>query len=153
MSGKPICLVLARIIAVAAAMSASGAVASTPNASAAPPAPTAIQATVTMPNPIFGGVWGATGAVNDSGTFVRTGLNLTGSFFLSPVVAAFQTEIAFTGEQGTLKLRVENSFMSNGATGVWEVESGTGAYQGLTGHGTLEFDFPSSITFTGVIGG
>jgi hypothetical protein len=141
--------VLITAAAVAMAVSLAGVAAST--ASAAPPAAISIDATVTIPNPIFGGVWQASGAIDDSGTFVRTDVNLSGSFFNSPAVSAFQAEFAFSGSDGTLTLRLEVSFMATGLTGVWQVTSGTGAYDRASGHGTSEFVFPNSLLLTGVI--
>jgi hypothetical protein len=123
-----------------------------PTASAAPPAPVSIQATVTIPNPVFGGVWTLSGAIEDSGSFVRTDLNLTGSFGKpQAAVSAFQAVFVFSGAQGTLTLRLELSFKETGLTGVWQVVSGTGAYERASGHGTSEFVFPSSLSLTGVL--
>jgi Protein of unknown function (DUF3224) len=147
LSGKKLLAPIAAVIALALA---GGFSAST--ASAASPASVAIQATVTIPNPIFGGVWQASGAINDSGTFVRTDLNLTGSLANSPVVGALQVLIAFSGSQGTFTVMDELLFTTSGLTGNWQVMSGTGAYDGMSGHGTSNFDFATStIYFTGVI--
>lgn len=140
---------LALIAMVVGASTLVGVSAST--ASAAPPAQVSIQATVTIPNPVFSGVWQASGAIDDSGTFVRTDVNLTGSFFNSPTVSAFQAKFLFSGTKGTLTLRLEVSFMASGLTGVWQIASGTGAYANASGHGTSEFVFPSSLFLTGVI--
>lgn len=135
---------------VTLALSLTGGFAST--ASAAPPAVVSIQATVTIPNPVFGGVWNSSGAIDDSGSFVRTDLNLTGSFGNPQAAAsAFQAVFLFSGSEGTLTVREELSFMATGLTGVWQIASGTGAYEGVSGHGTSEFVFPNSLTLTGVV--
>ena len=122
-----------------------------PSASAAPPAPVTLEATVTIPNPVFGGVWQASGAIDDSGTFVRTDVNLTGAFFNSPAVSAFQAVFVFSGTRGTLALRLQLSFTASGLTGVWEIASGTGAYERASGHGTSLFTFPNSLSLQGVV--
>ena len=41
--------------------------------------------------------------------------------------------------------------MATGLTGVWQVASGTGAYERVSGHGTSEFVFPNSLTIAGVL--
>lgn len=147
LAGRTIRVLAAALVALIAL---GGASAST--ATAAAPAPVSIQATVTIPNPIFGGDWQASGAINDSGTFVRTDLNLTGAVAHSPVVSALQVVIALSGSQGTFTLRDELLFSSRGPNGTWQIVSGTGAYEGMSGHGTSEFHFAtSSITFSGVI--
>ena len=120
-------------------------------ASAAPPAPVTLEATVTIPNPVFGGVWQASGGIDDSGTFARTDVNLTGSFFNSPAVSAFQAVFVFSGTEGTLTLRLQLSFTASGLTGVWEIASGTGAYDRASGHGTSVFTFPNSLSLRGVV--
>jgi hypothetical protein len=48
-------------------------------------------------------------------------------------------------------VNVQNSFSSAGLTGVWEIQSGTGAYEGISGHGTDVFVYPASLTLTGLI--
>ena len=83
---------------------------------------------------------------------MRTDLNFTGSFGNPHVAAsAFQAEFLFSGSEGTLTVRVEPSFMATGLTGVWQVASGTGAYERVSGHGTSEFVFPNSLTIAGVL--
>ena len=122
------------------------------NASAAPPAPVTLEATVTIPNPVFGGVWQATGAIEDSGTFVRTDVNLSGSFGNPNAAAsAFQAVFLFSGSEGTLTVRLQVSFTASGLTGVWEIASGTGVYDRASGHGTSLFTFPNSLSLQGVV--
>jgi Protein of unknown function (DUF3224) len=118
-------------------------------ASAAPPVPVAIQATVTNG---FSGVWQGSGAISDSGTFDRTGVQLTGSFFNSPAAEAFQAPFEFSGSRGTFTLQDELVADATGVKGNWQVVSGTGAYDGMSGHGTSSFDFSTStVNFTGLI--
>jgi hypothetical protein len=146
----------ARTIAVAI-VTAMSLAAFSPATAQAPPAAVTIQATVTQFFPTFSGFWQASGAINDSGTFLRTELHTTGSLASSPVVGAFQAEALFTGSKGTFTLREEllgtifqPSDPRSGLTGQWQIASGTGAYGNLSGHGTLEFVFPM-ILYSGVI--
>ena len=139
---------LIALLAVTAAASATAGSVST--ATAAPPAPVSIQATVTQED--FSGVWQASGALSDSGTFARTDAHLTGSVLNSPTVGAVQATFLVSGSQGTFTLRDELVASSDGVNGNWQVVSGTGAYEGMSGHGTSSFDFSSStVNFTGVI--
>jgi hypothetical protein len=138
---------LIALLAVAAAAASTGTSAST--ASAASPAPVSIQATVTQG---FSGLWQASGAISDSGSFERTDAHLTGSFFNSPTVGAFQATFAFSGSQGTFTLRDELVGSADGVNGNWQIVSGTGGYDGMSGHGTSSFDFSTStVNFSGVI--
>jgi hypothetical protein len=122
-----------------------------PTASAAPPVDVSINATVTQFAPTFQGDWQASGAISDSGSFVEPFARFTGSTEHSPVVAAFQAVLVFSGSQGTLAVRQQLTFTAAASNGVWEVASGTGAYERASGHGTFEFVFPDNLTFTGVI--
>jgi hypothetical protein len=138
------------IASTATAMIASPAAFAASTASAAAPVPVSIQATVTQFFPTFSGVWTASGAINDSGTFVRTDLNSTGSLEHSPVVGALQVQIVFTSSQGTITVRDELLGTATSLTGNWQIASGTGAYLGINGHGVSEF-VPPTIVFTGVM--
>jgi hypothetical protein len=120
-------------------------------AAASPPAPAPITVQAVITDAPFAGVWQASGAIDDSGTFQRTDANLTGAFFNSPTVAAFQAQFLYTGGSGTLTIRFELTFMGSDLTGVWEVEAGTGAYEGASGHGTSRFTPPDSLVLTGVL--
>ena len=138
---------VALVILVAAI--ASAAVLSVSTATAAPPAPVTISAAVQQG---FSGVWQGSGAIADSGSFARTDVNLTGSFFRSPAVGAFQAGFTFIGSRGTFTLRDEVVASADGVNGNWQIASGTGAYDGMSGHGTSSFDFATgTITFSGVI--
>jgi hypothetical protein len=50
-----------------------------------------------------------------------------------------------------LTLRLQLSFTASGLTGVWEIVSGTGAYERASGHGTSLFAFPNSLSLQGVV--
>ena len=135
---------------VLAAMVAAGSMIVTASAvSAAPPAPVTIQSTLTQVDPTFAGVWQASGAIQDSGTFVRTDANVTGSVPHSPAVGAVQVVLVFSGARGTFTIRDELLITPTSVTGTWQMESGTGAYARVSGHGTSDLVFPA-ILFSGV---
>jgi hypothetical protein len=135
--------VTASLVTASVVLSASSAV-------AAPPAPVAIQTTLTQVVPTFAGVWQASGAIQDSGTFVRTDANVTGSVLNSPVVGAVQVELVFSGARGTFTIRDELVSTLTSIAGTWQIESGTGSYARASGHGTSDFVFPT-IVFSGVV--
>ena len=139
-------------VSAALVLAASTIAWSTVAASAEAPSPVSIEATDTIAGPDFGGVWQASGAIDDAGTFERTALHYSGSVEHSPVVGAFKVQLEFSGTQGTFTLRVELMFSASGLTGTWQVVSGTGAYSRASGHGTSEFVFSTATTvLTGVI--
>jgi hypothetical protein len=95
------------------------------------------------------GTWQASGAINDSGSYVRSGGRSTGSLdrqdFCQPEhTAAFGEVFVLTGSLGTLTVKDEELVVPTGelcppSTGVWQVVSGTGAYAGVKGHGKSQF--------------
>ena len=121
-------------------------------ANAAAPQKTTIAGTVTQfgPPPDFQGTWQSSGGISDSGSFVETELHLTGALDHSPVVGVFQAVIVFSGSNGTFTV-VQQSQFASFPEGTWQVRSGTGAYERLSGHGTFAFSPPNSLTFTGVM--
>ena len=140
-------LQIAGVVAAAAALAGPSA----SSASAAASQTVAIESTVTEFTPDFEGTWQSSGAITDSGSFTEPFVRFTGSTLHSPVVQAFQAVLVFTGTQGTITVRQQLTFTTETPNGVWEVLSGSGAYQGASGHGTFEFIFPNSLTFTGVM--
>jgi hypothetical protein len=141
-----------KALLIAAALAASLAGFSQGAAKAAPPAAVSIEFTVTEFTPTtFGGVWQGAGALNDSGSFVRTGVNFTGSLANSPVVGTFQSVLVLSSSRGTLTLREQLMFTLTDVIGGWEITSGTGAYDHVTGHGTFEFASPIHFFDVGVI--
>jgi hypothetical protein len=138
---------LAGVMATAAAIAGPSAA----TANAATTETVSIESTVTEFEPDFGGTWHSSGAIADSGSFVEPFVEVSGSYTHSPVVAAFRAVLVFTGTQGTITVRQQLMFTAEGSNGVWEVVSGSGAYRGVSGHGTFEFVFPNSLTFTGVM--
>jgi hypothetical protein len=95
------------------------------------------------------GTWQASGAINGSGSYVRSGGRSTGSLdrqdFCQPEhTAAFGEVFVLTGSQGTLTVKAEELVVPTGelcppSTGVWQVVSGTGAYAGINAHGRSQF--------------
>ncbi len=94
---------------------------------------------MTQSAPTFGEVWRASGAINDSGTWVRMDINLTGSLPYSPVVGALQVVLVFSGSRGTFTMMDEVLTTATDLTGNWHIVSGTGAYGAINGHGTSTF--------------
>ena len=140
----------ALLITAAVAMAALVGFAST--ASATSPAAITIAGTVTQfgPPPDFQGHWESSGGISDAGSFVETEFHSTGTDH-TPVVGVFQAVIVFSGSQGTFTIRQQAQFFGDFPEGTWQVESGTGAYDRATGHGTFKFVPPDNLTFTGVI--
>src|SRR5712692_7005408 len=130
----------ALLIAVAVAASVAGFAYS--SASAAPPAAVSIQLHPSQFAPVEIGTWEASGAINDSGTYERTVAHGTGSLpdcFCTPEhTGAFQETFLLTSSQGTLTIKDEEQVTPTGpaSSGVWQVFSGTGAYDHTSGHGT-----------------
>jgi hypothetical protein len=109
------------------------------------------------------GSWTASGAISDSGSYVRTVLHDTGSIpdpFNPEHTGAFQEIFVLTGSQGTLTVKDESiqRVLKDGGVivgtevrAVWQIVSGTGAYAHASGHGVGTF-VPSTFSFdlTGV---
>ena len=120
-------------------------------ASAAAPEATTIVATVTQfgPPPDFQGTWQASGGISDAGSFVETELHDTSSFDNSPVVVAFQAVLVFRGSRGAITIAQQAHYTGGLPQGTWQIRSGTGAYERLSGHGAFAFSPPNNLTFTG----
>jgi hypothetical protein len=63
---------------------------------------------------------------------------------------AFQTISVFSGSRGTITIAQQAHYTGGLPQGTWQVRSGTGAYEGLSGHGTFAFSPPNDLTFTGL---
>jgi hypothetical protein len=98
------------------------------------------------------GMWYGSGAIDDSGPFVTTRLNLTSSAHF-PTVGGFQSELVLTGCKGTLVVREELRFTREGMKGVWQIVDGTGSYDRLKGHGKLHFLPLGRYVLSGVVSG
>jgi hypothetical protein len=141
----------ALLIAASVAVAATFAGVSQAAVSAAP-VPVSIEFTVTDFTPTsFSGDWAASGAINDSGSFVRTNVNFTNSLFNSPVVGVFQSVLVLSSSQGTLTVKEQIRFTPAGVTGTWEIVSGTDAYEHASGHGTFQFVSALHFFLNGVI--
>jgi len=147
-------------IFAAVAMVVSLAVFEESTASAAPPVAVSIRIMPTTFFPVEAGTWSASGAITDSGTYVRTEFDGTGSLpdcFCPPVhTGAFREVFLLTGSKGTLTISEEALQKPGGGfglvTGVWEIAVGTGGYDRASGHGTDEFNGPTlTLVLTGVI--
>ncbi len=86
------------------------------------------------------GVWEASGAINDSGTFVRT-QGATSPPDRSPFAPGpFRETFVFTGSQGTFTISAEERLTDTGQLGVWQIRpGGTGDYADTSGHGDVAF--------------
>ena len=149
-----------KALLIAAAVAASVAGFAHSSASAAPPVAVSIQLHPSQFAPVEIGTWEASGAISDSGTYVRTAGHVTGSlpdcFCSLEHTGAFQETFLLTSLQGTLTVKAEEQIPATGeefpgSTGVWQVFSGTGAYDRSSGHGTSVFGPPLTLYLTGVI--
>ncbi len=137
----------ARSIAAAAALAASLMGFSQLAASADAPTSVVINAHPCVFAPQEIGPWEASGAINDSGTYVKTGGAASppkATFF---TVETVREEFLFTGSQGTFTVHAEERAFG---PGVWQIEPGTGAYMDTSGHGDTAFfstPTPNSCTF------
>jgi hypothetical protein len=98
------------------------------------------------------GSWDVSGAITDSGSYVRTEAATAPPdrppFTLGPLREVF----VFSGALGTLTVREEARITASGVTGVWQIASGTGAYADASGHGTVAFSGPPfTLSLDGVI--
>jgi len=144
----------ARSIAVAVAVGASFAGFSAPTVSAEAPIPVVINLHPCTFAPVEIGPWEALGAIQDSGSYVRTDADISpplarGAFGTS--TGPFREEFAFTSSRGTFTVNAEELITDTGQQGVWQIESGTGAYAATSGHGgDVAFFFtptPNSCSF------
>ena len=92
------------------------------------------------------------GAITDSGSYVRTDVATSPPDRPFGALGPFREVFVFSGSQGTITVREEARLTTAGVTGVWEIASGTGAYDDASGHGTVAFDGPTlTLSLTGVI--
>jgi hypothetical protein len=103
-------------------------------ASAAPPVPVSIDLFPTQFCCPEIGPWQATGAISDSGNYVKTGEPADPSIpdFCQPEhIGAFREEFTLTGSLGTIVIEDQELLIPTGefcppSVGVWEIKSGTG---------------------------
>jgi hypothetical protein len=140
------------LIAVAVAAAASLAGVAQPIASAAPPVAVEIQAFPLTFFPIEFGPWKASGGIDDSGSYVRTEVRTSPPDRPFGVSGPFKEVFVFTGSQGTFTIKAEEGHTGTRIGGVWQIVSGTGAYEDTSGHGTVAFSGPPFVfTLTGVV--
>jgi hypothetical protein len=136
--------------AVAAAASLAGVAQST--ATAAPPQAVEIQA---FPQFVLGqefGPWTGYGGIEDSGTYRRTEVQTSPPERDFGVPGPFREVFEFTGSKGTFTIKAEERDTGTHIEGVWQIVSGTGAYEYASGHGTVAFSGPPFVlTLTGVV--
>jgi hypothetical protein len=137
----------ARAISAAVVFAASLVGFSPTAAGAAAPTPVVINAHPCQFTPVEIGPWEASGAINDSGNYVRTEVvgSPPGAGFLG--TKTVREEFEFTGSQGTFTVHAEERFFG---PGVWQIERGTGAYAATSGHGETAFfvtPTPNPCTF------
>jgi len=86
------------------------------------------------------GVWEASGAINDSGTYVRTEAATSPPDRPFLATGPFRETFVFTGSQGTFTISAEERLTDTGQTGVWQIRpAGTGGYADTSGHGDVAF--------------
>ncbi len=111
-----------------------------PSASAAAPTAVTIQA---HPCSFFGqevGLWEASGAINDFGTYLRTEAATSPPERPPFTNGPFGETFVFTGSRGTFTVSAQERLTNNGVTGVWQIRpAGTGAYAATSGHGDVAF--------------
>jgi hypothetical protein len=143
-----------RSIAVAAAVAAALAGFSAPTVTAQAPTPVVLNVHPCTFAPVEIGPWEASGAIHDSGSYVRTDADISpplarGAF--GTTTGPFREEFAFTSSRGTFTVHAEELITDAGQQGVWQIEAGTGAYAATSGHGGgVAFFFtptPNSCSF------
>jgi len=86
------------------------------------------------------GVWEASGAIDDSGTYVRTEAASSPPDRPPFATGPFRETFVFTGSQGTFTISAEERLTETGQTGVWQIRpEGTGGYADASGHGDVAF--------------
>jgi hypothetical protein len=127
-----------RSIVITVAMAASWAGFSTSIVSAEAPAPVVINLHPCTFAPVEVGPWEASGAINDSGSYIRTEAVASPPLASDPIglgTGPLREEFVFTSSRGTFTVHAEELITETGQQGVWQLESGTGAYANTGGHG------------------
>src|SRR5438093_542106 len=118
----------ALFVAAAVALAALVAGFAHSSANAAPPEDVSIQAHPITFFPVESGPWESTGAISDSGGFVRTEGRTSPPDRPFGVPGPFHEVFVFTGTQGTFTIKAEERDTGSEITGVWQIVSGTGDY-------------------------
>ena len=125
-----------------------------PTATAGPPTDLAIQIVPTPGPPCFFGcgTWTASGAINDSGTYVLEEIASSppNRPFLAP--GPFRETLLLTSSSGSFTIKAEERQITPTTTeGVFQLEAGTGTYASASGHGDTSLNAPPLIlVLTGV---
>ena len=134
-------LLLAAVAVVAASFATT--------ATGAPPAEVLLQVHPTVfCCPYETGSWDVSGAIVDTGSFVRTEAVSSPPNASFGALVPFRETFVLTGSLGTLTIKDESRNTADGVVGVWEVVSGTDAYANASGHGTLAFSMSPGPVFT-----
>jgi hypothetical protein len=144
----------ARSIPIALAVAASLAAFSPATVIAEAPAPVVINLHPCTFAPVELGPWEASGAINDSGSYVRTDTFVSPPLQRQPFglgTGPLHEEFVFTSSRGTFTVNAEELIAETGQRGVWQISAGTGAYADTSGHGGgVAFFFtptPNSCSF------
>ena len=144
----------ARSIAVAVAVAASLASFSPLVVSAGAPTPVVINLHPCTFAPVEIGPWEASGAINDSGSYIRTEVVVSPPLASDPFglgTGPLREEFVLASSRGTFTVKAEELITETGQQGVWQIEAGTGAYAATSGHGgDVAFFFtptPNSCSF------
>jgi hypothetical protein len=143
-----------RCIAGAVALAASFAGFSAPTVTGEAPTPVVINLHPCTFAPVEIGPWEALGAIDDSGSYVRTDTFVSPPLQRQPFglgTGPIREEFVFTSSRGTFTVHAEELITDSGQQGVWQIGSGTGAYANTSGHGGgVAFFFtptPNSCSF------
>ena len=126
------------------------------SADASPPTDVVIHLHACAFAPTQVGIWEASGAINDSGTYERT------DGFSSPPDRPFGSTgplhetFVLTGINGTFSVGANERVTATDVAGVWHIDpTGTGDYADTSGHGDFAFSvgpgpscFGQNLTFT-----
>jgi hypothetical protein len=131
----------ARAIILAAATAASFAAALPLTATADAPAPVRILAfPCQFAPPPETGLWVASGAITDSGTFERTAAASSPPNRPPLTNGPFRETFVFSGAMGSFTVSAEERLTDAGVVGVWQIRpDGSGAYAATSGHGEVSF--------------
>lgn len=86
------------------------------------------------------GVWEASGAISDAGTFVRTEAASSPPERPPFSNGPYRETFVFAGALGTFTISAEERQTDTGVTGAWQMRpAGAGAYADTSGHGEVAF--------------
>ena len=152
---------MTRFLAVAGAI-ALFSVLGVSSVSGAPPTDVVIHLHPCVFAPTEVGIWDASGAINDSGSYVRTDLETSPPDRPIGTPGPVHETFALKGAVGGFKVDTNTDVRDGAQPGVWSIHGGTEVYADTSGHGDFAFSFapvPScfggvtfTVTLTGVAG-